>query len=398
MFDEAEPAPAPQPSWWQRLLRRKPAPTGLDLPRPGIRPRRAHDMLRQALDTAVRDGAAQLQGRPVAHIHISSRLPEIDVTLRDMMPPRVSDAAQSVADMLRPLGVACRPGVQLDYCFEPHPDPDATRTVLDADVRVRLSAHPGSEHAEPAPGGATAMPFFPQQGTAMPDLAQRCARRDHLRRRARCTPPGRGRRRLHAVEAGARLHRPGPPRRAGRRPALCRPGPAAAARGLRRRGPLAGARERLDTRLAAQPGPPVRAERRRPPQPLGRAHDGTAQPRHRGRMAAAAGAEHDRPGARPARLPERLRAARRRRAGPARPLPRPGRRSPHAGAGRAQQRALPLHQPGRGRRLQGGTPGRGRGRRRPCVGPPGRRRLRGSQRDADADRPAARPGGQRPAA
>ena len=66
-------------------------------------------------------------------------------------------------------------------------------------------------------------------------------RRGQLCGRHRRAPPGRRCRQLHALEAGARLHRPRPPRHPRGLHAVPRPGAALPARGHGRRGPLPGA-------------------------------------------------------------------------------------------------------------------------------------------------------------
>lgn len=169
----AAPAEAPRLRWWQRLFGRQPAaPAAQPAPAPGISPKRAAEMLREAVALTLRYDTAGLQGRPVAHVAITAHLPEIDATLRTMMPPQDPQAAQSVAELLQRLGASCHPELRVDYRFEPRASQEGTQAVLDADLRVRLS--PAIVTA-----GATAMPSFrPAQATALPDAEQLLALRD----------------------------------------------------------------------------------------------------------------------------------------------------------------------------------------------------------------------------
>jgi hypothetical protein len=173
IFEDAPATPAAPTRlrWWQRLFGSQPARPVMEAPREvaGIPARRAAEMLREALAAALRYDTAGLQGRPVAHVGISAHLPEIDATLRQMMPPLDPQAVQSVAAMLRRLDVSCQPDLRLDYRFEPRLNAEGTLAVLDADLRVRLS---------PADAGATAMPIVAGlQSTALPDAEQLAALR-----------------------------------------------------------------------------------------------------------------------------------------------------------------------------------------------------------------------------
>lgn len=173
LFEDAAPAEPPRLRWWQRLFRRR-VPTAAvpEAPRAaaGIPPKRAAEMLREAVALALRYDTT-LQGRPVAHIAITAHLPEIDATLRTMMPPQDPEAGAAVAALLQRQGAACHPELRVDYRFEPRASQEGTQAVLDADLRVRLS--PALTTA-----GATAMPHWRNApATALPDAEQLLALR-----------------------------------------------------------------------------------------------------------------------------------------------------------------------------------------------------------------------------
>ncbi|KAK6025050.1 hypothetical protein OSTOST_09066 [Ostertagia ostertagi] len=260
---------------------------------------------------------------------------------------------------------------------DPHPADGAAIAAVPRLLILQRQPPCGRPGAQRAVADRTA----PADGCLVADLAAH---------RGRC-------RHLHAMEPRARLHRPRPPRHAGRLHALPGPGAALRADPVHRGGPLPRAGAGLDARLAPRACQPLPAGRQAAAQPLEPAADRAAHACQRCAMAAAAGAEHVGAVARSACLPDGLPHARGGRHRPVRPGDRPGSGTAHARAGGAQQRPLPLHQPVGRRAVPGAAPQPGDRRRRPDVGPSGRWRLCGVERHAGAVGPAARSGSRRQA-